>query len=225
MTEHLRASRPTAWADFSALLDELIEHPGDRTEIEQRILAEFAEAKAIMVVDLCGFSRATATFGIVPIMVMIYRTRSLARPVIEKHGGVLVEAKADNLLCLFDTVDQALAASREIVLVLDEATTLLPEDFELYASIGIGYGPILNVGSELVAGPEVNLASKVGEDIADQGETLLTESAVAAVADSAISTEARSVTISGLETTCYCIRHAAANGTPSRGATRDRAAT
>ena len=54
---------------------------------------------------------------------------------------------------------------------------LHPQVQEMYLSIGIGYGPILVVENEDMWGNEVNLASKLGEDIAQDGEILLTEAA------------------------------------------------
>ena len=52
----------------------------------------------------------------------------------------------------------------------------------LQVSIGIGYGDLHYVTSEDdYYGAEVNLASKLGEDVACGGETLLTEAALAAI--------------------------------------------
>jgi class 3 adenylate cyclase len=47
-------------------------------------------------------------------------------------------------------------------------------------SFGIGTGEVLDLGRD-VFGLEVNLASKLGEDVSRPGEVLLTEAAVAAL--------------------------------------------
>jgi adenylate cyclase len=191
--------------DLSALLDELLDRPAGREEIERRLELEFAQTKAVVVVDLCGFSRTTKAHGVVTFLLMIHQMRTLARPVITAHDGVLVEAKADNLLCLFDSVGQALAASRAILQQLNTANLLLPEEFELYASIGIGHGRLLVLRHDLVAGHELNLASKLGEDIADRGQIYLTEAALADLDDLELNAKERTIEISGIETIGYLI--------------------
>lgn len=77
---------------------------------------------------------------------------------------------------------------------------MLPEEQRLYASIGIGYGAILNIAGEDMYGDEVNLASKLGEDVAQRGEILLTAAARARIdpARGGTATRAESVSISGL---------------------------
>ena len=54
-------------------------------------------------------------------------------------------------------------------------------------------------------GNEVNLASKLGEDIADLGDVLLTANAYAQVEKQEIKCEERRVSVSGLELTYYAI--------------------
>ena len=55
-----------------------------------------------------------------------------------------------------------------------------PENEQLRFSYGIGYGDVLDLDEDMF-GLEVNLASKLGEDLAEPGEALLTPSAAAAV--------------------------------------------
>ena len=47
----------------------------------------------------------------------------------------------------------------------------------------IGYGRILKIGDDDVFGHEVNLASKLGEDVAEANEILVTRAVMNAVAD------------------------------------------
>lgn len=55
----------------------------------------------------------------------------------------------------------------------------LPPNQRLRFSYGIGYGEVLNLEHDLF-GLEVNLASKLGEDLAEPGDVLLTPAAAAA---------------------------------------------
>ena len=57
------------------------------------------------------------------------------------------------------------------------ANEALPKREEVGISVGIGFGDLLLVGADDAWGDEMNLASKLGEDLAECGETLLTRSA------------------------------------------------
>ena len=92
-------------------------------------------------------------------------------------GGRVVKTEADNVFATFDDVPQALATARAIQRSLDAANTFLPEDWDLHAAIGIGYGPLLLVGEDDLFGSEMNIASKLGEDVAGRGEILLSSAA------------------------------------------------
>ena len=81
------------------------------------------------------------------------------------------------MFATFDDVPQALATARAIQRSLDAANTFLPEDWDLHAGIGIGYGPLLFVGEDDLFGSEMNIASKLGEDVAGRGEILLSSAA------------------------------------------------
>jgi class 3 adenylate cyclase len=49
---------------------------------------------------------------------------------------------------------------------------------KIYLSIGVDYGKLLLVGTNDYFGDPVNTASKLGEDLAGQGETLVTNRAL-----------------------------------------------
>ena len=184
--------------NLERLLSDIIEQPERRGEIARNIETMFAQDKAVLVLDMSGFSRTTRHHGIVSFLLMIHQMKLLARPAIETNRGLLVKAEADNLFCLFDTVADAIGAAGEIVRRLNTVNVLLPEDRRLYASIGIGYGRILNVGDKDLYGDEVNLASKLGEDVAERGVVLLTESAQTQLGDTSIRTREEAISISGI---------------------------
>ena len=88
-----------------------------------------------------------------------------------------MKAEADNLFAVFDDVPAAIECARAIHAGLDTANRFLPDDWDLHAGIGIGYGALLVVDHADLYGSEMNLASKLGEDVAKRGEILLTSSA------------------------------------------------
>lgn len=192
-------------ANLMKLLDELGEHPERIEDVTNRIEETFGQDRAILILDMTGFTRATQEGSLISFLLSINQMQRLAVPVIEEHGGILVRAEHDNLTCLFDAVEDAIRASREIARRLESANVILPADKELYASIGIGFGSILNVENHAIYGTEVNLASKLGEDIGELGDVLLTEGAYAQIDPQEFRCEERTVSVSGLEFRYYAV--------------------
>lgn len=194
--------------DLERLLSEIIDHPELRAELTETIEKIFAQQRAVLILDMSGFCRTTHLYGIVSFLLMIHRMQLICRPCVEQNKGVVIKADADNLFCLFDTVRDAIRASQEIIEHLDAANKLLPVEQHLYAAIGIGYGKILNIADQDLFGDEVNLASKLGEDIASMGEILLTAAARAEIDDEAIQTPERTISVSGISLTYYPVMSA-----------------
>jgi class 3 adenylate cyclase len=136
---------------------------------------------------------------------MIHEMQLIARPCVENQRGLVIKAEADNLVCLFDTVEEAVRAAQEINRNLESVNKLLAEDRRLYVSIGIGFGRIINVEDDDLFGDEVNLSSKLGEDIAGRGDVLLTNAAFAQLQDADIKTREEMISVSGLTLTYYSV--------------------
>jgi adenylate cyclase len=164
-------------AELWRLLDSRNEHPESLPEIDAEIWRRFGRTGAVLVLDMCGFSRLTMRYGITHFLAMIRRLVTIVRPLITAAGGRVMKTEADNVYATFDDVPQALAAARAIHRNLDAANTFLPEDWDLHAGIGIGYGPLLLIGDHDLFGSEMNIASKLGEDVAERGQILLSISA------------------------------------------------
>jgi len=157
---------------------------------------------------MCGFSRLTMRYGITHFLSMIHRLHGIVRPIIARHAGRVVKTEADNVFAVFADVAAGVAAARDVQEQLATANVFLPEDWDLPASIGVGYGEVLMVDDDFY-GNELNLASKLGEDVADSGETLLTEAAHARlIAEAPRTTMAfapRPVTVSKMTLTAWAL--------------------
>jgi adenylate cyclase len=193
-------------ANLERLLNEMIEEPHRRPDITREIEEVFEQTKAIMILDMSGFSRTTQREGIVSFLFMIHQMRLVVCPCVQEEGGLLLKAEADNLFCLFDKVADAVHASLRITRHLRTANRLLPEDHRLYVSIGIGYGRILNIENRDLFGDEVNLACKLGEDVGQMGEILLTSAAHAQALETGIECREQAISISGLELPYYAVQ-------------------
>lgn len=173
-------SRPSAQRrQLDRLLDTRNEHPEKLAAIDARIAETFERERAILVLDMCGFSRLTIRHGIVHYLALIRRMQRTVLPLLSEHAGRLIKTEADNVFATFEKVPQAIRCAREIQAQLARANEVLPEDWDVLVGIGIGYGPLLLIGDEDVFGSEMNLASKLGEDTAKAGDILLTEAAYA----------------------------------------------
>ena len=197
--------RRNSHANLDRILREMMERPEDQDALAREVDEQFGETRAVLVLDMSGFSRTTQKRGIVAFLLMIHEMRLIATPTVEENGGIVVKAEADNLYCLLESVTGAVKAAREIMKRLDAANLLLPEERRLYASIGIGWGRILNIDERDMFGDEVNLASKLGEDVAERGEILLTEAARAEAAAAGLQTRAETISISGLSLSYHAL--------------------
>lgn len=108
---------------------------------------------------------------------------------------------------MFVTADGALGAALEIQRSVRTAEIQVHNREIFGVCIGIGFGDVLSSRSEGVFGNEMNLTSKLGEDLAGKGEVLLTESAYEAISEeNRNDTIGRKTTISGVELSYYIIK-------------------
>ncbi|HST53424.1 MAG TPA: adenylate/guanylate cyclase domain-containing protein [Pyrinomonadaceae bacterium] len=193
-------------ARMEKFLQERNEHPDRAAEIDAKIKKVFGEMLAVFVMDMSGFSRQTLRHGIIHFLSQIHRMHSIATPVVEGHGGEVIKYEADNIFAVFPEVEQAVEAAVELDRALELADTMLPEELDMHGEFGIGYGEILVIENDDIFGSEVNLASKLGEDLAQRGEILLTESAHARVEQGAREYERLNMSISGIELAVFKVR-------------------
>jgi class 3 adenylate cyclase len=188
------------------LLGEMTRKPEREVEITKLVEENFGQDKAVLVLDMSGFCRTAREHSIIRVLSKIYQMRTLLTPCVEANKGQLIKAEADNLFCLFDTVSDALDACGQIYKSLDKANLELEDHCQINVSIGIGYGFILNIENKDLFGDEVNLASKLGEDIAACGEILLTENAYAQLQKATLQIQEKITKISGFELRYHFVR-------------------
>jgi adenylate cyclase len=171
----------------------------DQDAIDEQIWDEFGETWAIMFTDLTGFSRMVARFGIIHFLQIIADQRRLFVPLISQFQGKLLKEEADSLMILFpqasDALDCALAMQRAS---RDTNRDRAPED-QVLLCLGIGFGRMLRPSDHDVFGHEVNIASKLGEDVARAGEILMSEAARDALAQRGLTFEALDVSVAGTD--------------------------
>jgi class 3 adenylate cyclase len=157
------------------LIEQRTRPDADVEAIDRRIWDLFGETWAVMFTDLAGFSRQVDKFGIIHFLGVIQRQKELLLPVVANHDGILIKIEADSLLCIYRRCDSAYRAAQAMHKVcVDYNADKTPEE-QVLLCLGLGFGKMLRIGDIDVYGREVNAASKLGEDIAKQGEILATE--------------------------------------------------
>ena len=164
---------------FFALLDRLHAAPIEsRQEIGRLIQQTFETEKAVLALDMSGFSLAVRRDGILTYLCLIRQMQRLALPVLRKCDGELVKCEADNLLAVFDearpAVEAAIGINRAIAKFLETADG----DPPLAVCIGIDCGRVLLIPAADCFGDAVNIAHKLGEDVARSGEIIVSQRVV-----------------------------------------------
>lgn len=150
-----------------------------RLGIEQQLWREFGAERAVLVLDMSGFSELCERHGIVHYLSMVRRMQATAEPIIGKYDGALVKFEADNCYATFPTVDGALRAALELNDAFHVANEATPDELDIRVSCGIDFGQILVLHGRDFYGHAVNRACKLGEDVATAGEILITAEAAA----------------------------------------------
>jgi class 3 adenylate cyclase len=152
--------------------------PDEQKRINGSIWDRFGTTGTAFISDMASFTLTSRVFGVTHFLKLIHRTRKAIGPIIADNSGVLLKCDADNCYGFFAKVDDAVQASLDINAELFRANQQRPTDDHIFLSIGIDYGELLLIGSEDFYGDPVNTASKLGEDLAGSGETLITERAI-----------------------------------------------
>lgn len=179
--------------------------PSLRPEIEQTIRDIFEGQLAIMVLDMSGFSSSVMRHGIIHFLARVSQMRAVAVPAIQERGGQVVKYIADDVLAVFDSADDALAAALKIRCDTIMETGVIQMDMSFEVSIGIGWGPTLHVPKIDLWGDQVNQAFKLGEETAGPGEIMLTECAWDALTEKPANATKLDIHISGLVVPAYLL--------------------
>ncbi len=149
----------------------------ERQRIEKTLWEKFGHKKAILVMDMSGFSLLTQKFGIVHYLSMVKRMQITTQPIVEQNGGQVVKFEADNCFAMFDDVSASLRTAVALNAAFDAMNVYTDEPFDIRVSIGIDYGDVLLIGGPDYFGDTVNRACKMGEDVAGPGEIYISKTA------------------------------------------------
>jgi class 3 adenylate cyclase len=183
---------------LESLIQERLKLGTNKDLIDQRIWDLFGETWCVMFTDLSGFSRNVAKFGIIHFLQTIAEAERLLIPVIEEFDGILLKTEGDSFLVIFRNVNKGLSCAIKMQHTLKTHNQTKTEEERVLLCVGLGYGAVLRIGDSDVYGFEVNSASKLGEDLAEAGEILITESVKTALTHTDIKFEELSQIPTGL---------------------------
>ncbi len=139
--------------------------------------AKYRVERAILVLDLTGFTETAMKGGALHSFLRVLDAHSICLPVMREFGARFVRTFADDVVALFDEPGPALEAALEAHRRTDHFARSGRSEDPARCCIGIGFGSVYAIGPNRAMGDEMNRASKLGEDLARGGETLLTENA------------------------------------------------
>jgi adenylate cyclase len=150
----------------------------DRAVMDAGSFDTLFRRRAVVFTDCADFTARTLRDGILHFLMVFEAAADGAGSVVRRTGGVVLKTEADSLLLLYDDATSACQGVEAIDAFLRTFNRGRPPDEQARFSYGIGYGDLLELDDDTF-GLEVNLASKIGEDLARPGEILLTPDAAA----------------------------------------------
>ncbi len=147
--------------------------PKDRAGIDAAIEAGGARELTILMADSSGFTRRTHEFGILQFLAVMTYCYDRLIPLLEKRNGICLSHNADNILAVFDRPADAVQAAIDMHRWLGKRNKGIPDAERFNICIGVHFGRIIRL-KDGVFGEIVNLAAKIGEDMADKDEILVT---------------------------------------------------
>jgi len=154
--------------------------PAQRGDLDIAAQKALFRPRAIVFTDTADFTARTARDGILHFLMIFNRLVEDSVPVLREVRGRIVKVEADSLLLDFPGADDACRGVIALERLLRRTNKGRPVNERLQFCYGIGFGEVLDLERDMF-GLEVNLASKIGEDMARPGEALLTPAAAEAI--------------------------------------------
>ena len=128
---------------------------------------------AVLVGDSSGFTRKTHRYGILRFLSVMTRCYDRLIPILRRRRGKVLSHDADDILAVFDDASDAVEAAVEMNRWLRNHNRGRSDADRFNVCIGIHFGPVVYLSDD-VYGDAVNVACKIGEELADKDEILVT---------------------------------------------------
>ena len=164
-----RGAKPT-----SSNIEEILQQ---RERLEQMLRDQFKKEVTILFTDICGYTEYIDLRGDINGRALLLKHNRIVLPVIEKHGGRVVEIVGDAVMAAFSDPLSAVKASVDMQRALHERNLKTESADRIHVKIGIHLGEAL-VDEEAVyqglAGDVANVASRI-QSQAGPGQVLISK--------------------------------------------------
>jgi adenylate cyclase len=192
--------------ELNKYLDQRNAHPEQRAVVDRIIKDTFEQQMTVMITDSVGFSRLTNEYGIIHFLALLKKVNDKLKPIVRQHNGKILSEWADNFVISFEKPKDAIHAGIAMNLCIREYNATAPRDSRFGICVGIGHGTVLYTGDDIF-GHQVNLASKLGEDIAKDAEILVTENVFHACRDEFTFSECEEASVSSVSFKYYKVTY------------------
>jgi adenylate cyclase len=141
--------------------------------LDREIEDQCVRQTTIMMCDSSGFTRRTHQYGILHFLAVMTDVYDRVEPIVLKHGGTVISRGADNLLAIFDDSAKGVDAAIKMQRLLAKFNHGKTDRDQFQLCMGFHHGSVLRV-KDGIFGDKVNIAAKVGEDLASAEEILVT---------------------------------------------------
>jgi adenylate cyclase len=169
---------------------------------------------AILMADIRGFTPMAEQLSPEETIEVLNRYFSAIIPLVQKHGGIIVDFVGDAILVFFEPIDDSLSATAQCCVHcafdMHEAMALLNRQMKsldlptLNMGIGVNSGPVVvgNIGSEKrkkygIVGAAVNTTQRI-QGQSDAGEVVVSETVVGMVTSQVRITRTFSTSLKGV---------------------------
>lgn len=145
----------------------------DKEEIEKEIWVRFGEKTVVLVIDMSGFTKTVKDHGIVHYLSMINEMQKIVRDSVESSSGRIIKFEADNAFVVFKVPKKGLLCSLDLFKKFEYYNLIMDDSKKINIQCGLDYGDCLFPTESDFFGDVVNVASKLGEDLAQKGQILI----------------------------------------------------
>ena len=161
--------------DFKILIEKYTKETNFdvKKDIEKEIWDRFGEKTVILVIDMSGFTQTVKKYGIVHYLSMIYKMNKIVAKTVKATYGRVIKFEADNAFIVFKVPSNALKCTFKLMKNFKQYNKTVDKKYHINIKCGIDYGDCLFPTENDLFGDVVNVASKLGEDIAKKDQILI----------------------------------------------------
>jgi adenylate cyclase len=152
----------------------------ERADFDRDAFRTLGRRRAVVFTDTANFTISSVRHGILHFLAPFACAAGDIMAIVTRSGGELLKLEGDSLLLRYDSVAAACDGVEAVEASLRRFNRGRRPAEHVRFSYGIGWGDVIDLETD-VFGLEVNLASKLGEDLARPGEILLTTAAAQAL--------------------------------------------